>query len=77
MTRQGSYLAQRIKELRKSKKLTQGQLGEIFGSPKQTVWSWENGDAAPALPLLIQLADYFQVSLDYLTGRTDSPEVRK
>lgn len=70
MPTHNSYLARRIKELRKSKKLTQGQLGEIFGSPKQTVWSWENGDAAPTLPLLIQLADYFEVSLDYLVGRS-------
>lgn len=53
------------------------QLGEQVGSTKATIGNFENGNKKPSLDLLIKLADYFEVSIDYLVGRTDNPDVNK
>jgi transcriptional regulator with XRE-family HTH domain len=68
-------LGERVKELRKSKNLLQKQLAEILGLKSDTVIRLENGTRRPSLDKLIMLADYFDVSLDYLVGRTDKREV--
>ena len=49
------------------------QLGNEFGTTKQTVFKWENGITVPPLSVVCALADYFNVSLDYLVGRDDVP----
>ena len=57
--------------MREDADLSQEQLAQMLGI-RQTVYSrYERGYQTIPLPLLIQLADYYQVSLDYLTGRTD------
>ncbi len=61
----------RLKSLRLEKNLTLEQLGAIFGVTKQTVSRWETGDRLPSIEIVYILAEYFNVSLDYLTGRTD------
>ena len=61
----------RIKELRKEKGITQEYLGLCLGVSTSNINSYESGRVAPSLPKLIALADYFDVSLDYLVGRTD------
>jgi Predicted transcriptional regulators len=63
----------RIKELRIQKGLTQQQLGELVGSDKKAVNHWEKERNAANLETLWQLADYFQCSLDFLVGRSDTP----
>lgn len=64
----------RIKELRKSKKITQDELGFILGlSGKSAISNYENGYSTPDNDMLKKIADYFQVSTDYLLGRTDDP----
>ena len=57
-------IGEKISELRKGKKMTQEQLAEIMHVSSQAVSKWENDLSIPDLPILIQLADYFQVSLD-------------
>ena len=64
---------ERLKELRLSKNLTLEQLGSLFNVTKQTTSRWETGDRIPSIEIICVLADYFDVSLDYLTGRTDEP----
>ncbi len=64
----------RLKELRLQNKLTLEQLGSIFNVTKQTTSRWETGDRIPSIEIICVLADYFNVSLDYLTGRTDVPD---
>lgn len=59
-----------LKELRLSKNLTLEQLGKTFSVTKQTVSRWENGNRLPPLDVVVSLADYFDVSLDYLVGRS-------
>jgi transcriptional regulator with XRE-family HTH domain len=67
----------RLKELRSSKKLTLEQLGKELGVIKQTIGHWESGIRLPNLEMTVSIADYFNVSLDYLVGRTNTPEIRK
>lgn len=67
----------RLKELRLQKGLTQQLLGEFVGTNKTTVNNWEKEVAAPGIDILWHLADFFEVSLDYLVGRSnDDPAVR-
>jgi len=63
----------RLKELRKANDLTLEQLGKDIGSTKATMSNFETGQKKPSLDMIIKLADYFQVSIDYLVGRTDDP----
>jgi transcriptional regulator with XRE-family HTH domain len=71
-----SIFSRRLQELRLQKGLSQQQLGGFFNAPKQTVHSWEKGQAAPTMLKLCELADILEVSLDYLVGRSDNPVPR-
>lgn len=61
----------RLKQLRESKKLTQSDMAKILDITLQSYQRFEYGSRRPSLDVLIALADYFQVSLDFLVGRTD------
>lgn len=61
----------RIKELRKEKKLTQTQLGNIINLNQTAIGKYERGELEPSIKTLISLSNYFEVSLDYLLGRSD------
>ena len=69
--------SERIKELRLEKNLTQTQLGEIIVVKHFSLYSYEKGRACPEMKSLVALADYFDVSMDYLAGRTDKREVNR
>lgn len=64
-------LGQRLKELRKDKKLTQRQLSEILKINSVTYLHYEKGEREPPLPLLADMAIYYGVSVDYLLGLKD------
>ena len=72
-----STFSERIKELRLEKNLTQTQLGEIIGVKHFSIYSYEKGRACPEMRGLVALADYFEVSMDYLAGRTDKRETNR
>ena len=61
----------RLKELRKQRNLTQKDLAKILGVYPQSVGYYENNINKPDPDMLIKIADYFQVSVDYLLGRED------
>ncbi|MDE7058384.1 MAG: helix-turn-helix domain-containing protein [Lachnospiraceae bacterium] len=63
----------RLKELRQKQKISQQKLAEHFHISQQSIWKYENGLAEPDICTLIQFADYFQTSVDYLIGHTDNP----
>lgn len=65
----------RLKELRKSVDITQAQLADTLHERRATLSNYENKNVYPGFNMLIKLADYFHVSVDYLTGRTDDYEV--
>ena len=53
------------------------QLGKEIESTRGTIGNFENGNKKPSLDMLIKLADYFNVSIDYLIGRTDDPKLHQ
>lgn len=61
----------RIRELRKERGLTQEQLGKVLGVVKSTISLYESGKSTPDDEIKIKIADYFDVSLDYLLGRSN------
>ena len=60
-----------IRELRKERKMTQTQLAELLATTQDTVSLWELGKSYPDIPSLVRLCDIFDVSADYLLGRSD------
>ncbi len=63
---------ERLRKLRKEKKITQGDLANLLGISQQAVGKWETDKSFPDRETLMYLADYFDVSLDSLIGRKDS-----
>ena len=60
-----------LKELRNEKHLTGEELGKALSVTKVAISNWENGNRTPDTDMLKKIANYFDVSLDYLLGRTD------
>ena len=69
--------AVRLRDLRNSKGLTMLQLADAIGTTKATISNFENAQRNPSLEMLIKLADYFNVSIDFLVGRTNDPTFHK
>ncbi len=63
----------RLKELREAKRMSQLQLGLALGLNQNSISRYESGEREADYTTLIRIADYFDVSLDYLLGRTDDP----
>lgn len=61
----------RLRELRKEHGLTLRELGDTINTSNQNISNWEVGRSNPNIKYLIALADYFNVSIDYLVGRSD------
>lgn len=61
----------RLKELREKQGLTQGEIGAHLGTVKQTVHNWEALSRLPSVETIWDLADFFDVSIDYLVGRKE------
>ena len=71
-------IGQYLKNLRKSKNLTQEELSEKLGVSRRSVSRWETGNNLPDLDLLIELADFYDVDLrDMLTGNTEDASMDK
>ena len=64
-----TIFSKRLKKLRKNKGLKQQELAEILGIKRNTYSDWENGKTEPRFDNLVKLADFFNVSLDWLFGR--------
>ena len=68
--------AERIKQLRKKKGISQSELAEVIGVKNNTVSTWERGTRKPDFEALNLLSDYFEVSFDYILGSSDKEEAR-
>ena len=66
-----NFFGEKLKELRIEKGLSQRKLGEIFNVCNQTVSFWESGSREPDMDMLVEIAEYFGVSVDFLLGRKD------
>ena len=67
---------ERLKLLRKEKKLTQVQVAEFLKVTKTQISDIENGKSGTNLDRFYQLCEFYQVSADYLLGITDDPTWR-
>lgn len=66
-------IGNRLTNLRKQKKLTQQELSKRLKIARTTYSGYENGSREPDYATLKKIADFFEVSTDYLLGRTDDP----
>lgn len=66
-----AYFAQRLKQLRTARKLTQTRLAELLEVSPRVYSRWETGGVTPAFDTILRLADTLGVSLDELAGRKD------
>ncbi len=67
----------RLKEIRKSKGISQLKLAMDLNANQNTISRYETGEREPGINELIKIADYFNVSIDYLLERTDIPDVNR
>ena len=67
----------RIRDLREERDMTQAQMGRILACSQRVYSNYERGDLDIPTAVLIRLADYYDVSVDYLLGRTDNPRTNR
>ena len=65
--------SERLKALKQAKNTTSVAIALHLGIAKQSVHTWETMKTLPSADKMVELADYFDVSLDYLVGRSDDP----
>ena len=64
----------RLKELRKQRNISQLKLAMELNMNQNSISRYETGEREADYATLIKFADYFDVSIDYLLGRTDNPK---
>lgn len=69
-----TIVGKRLKELRVNERYTQTQIAEMCGVTQATVGRYETSMAEPPLDKLLWYANKFEVSLDYIFGRTNNPK---
>lgn len=70
-------LYQRIRELREDHDLTQVQMGKILSCSQRVYSNYERGESDIPTEILIKLADFYEVSVDYLLNRTEQMQMTK
>lgn len=70
-------LYQRIRELREDHDLTQVQTGKILSCSQRVYSNYERGELDIPTEILIKLADFYEVSVDYLLNRTEQMQMTK
>lgn len=68
-------LGRRLAELRQEKGLTLVEAAEVFHSCRSSISAYENDTRRPSLKLLIDFADYYGVTVDYLLGKSDDRNI--
>lgn len=69
-----SVFAERIRQRRKSLKLTQERLAELLGMTHKDIWEYEKGVRQPRALMVVSLAHALNTTTDWLLGLTDNPE---
>ena len=67
-------IGQRLRTLREGIKLSQAKLGKLIDTTQANINKYESGKTTPPAETFLWYADYFDVSLDYIYGRTDKPQ---
>ena len=66
-----------LRKLRKERRLTQSELQAAIGVDRTLISKYETGERVPPVDVLVALADYYGVSVDYILRRTDKPELNQ
>ena len=75
--KQMKILGERMKQLREESGFSQNKLAKLVGLPQSSINRYESGFSNPTPETLVWYADYFDVSLDFLFGRTDKPQGKR
>ena len=67
-------VGQRLRSLREGVRLSQNKIAKLIGTAQSTVNRYESGNGEAPYKTLLWYVDYFDVSLDYIFGRTDQPQ---
>ena len=73
----GDVMKNRLKELRKNRGYTQISLQMQTGIEQALLSKFENGDRIPPTETLLRLAEFYNVSIDYILYRTDKPDINR
>lgn len=73
----GDVMKNRLKELRKSRGYTQVSIQMQTGIEQALLSKFENGERIPPTETLVRLAEFYNVSIDYILFRTDKPELNR
>ena len=73
----GDVMQNRLRELRKSRGYTQVSVQMQTGIEQALLSKFENGERIPPTETLIRLADFYNVSIDYMLYRTNKPEINR
>lgn len=71
-----TQITHRLSALRNDKGLSQKALAQLSNMSVKTYWQYEHGVNKPGLDALITIANFYNVSIDYLVGRDDIPNRR-
>lgn len=77
MSLEGDILKNNLKLLRKSKGYTQLAVQMKTGIEQALLSKFENGERVPPTETLVRLADFYNVSIDYILCRTNNPNIQK
>lgn len=69
-----NMIGERCRALREASKLSQKEMATILGISQPSMNRYENGISSPSPEVLTAIADYFDVSMDYIYGRTENPQ---
>lgn len=69
-----TILAQRLRQCRKDRRLSQREVGIYCDITEKAYQNYELGAREPKITILMRIAEFYKVSLDYLVGLTDNPE---
>ena len=72
--KKNTLFASVLRNLMNDRKSTQEDLAKVTGKTRQTVSQYTNGISEPSYETLVKIADYYDVSIDYLLGRTGDPK---
>lgn len=72
-----NILKERIKSVRSNNHLSQEQAAHIIGDKQSTYWNYESGNSIIPISKLYLLAKFYNISIDYFTGKTDDKNIQK
>lgn len=76
MEKKPAIVAKRLTELREGIRISQARLAAVFDIDQPAIFRYENAQSFPPYGVLMQYAEFFNVSLDYIFGKTDDPQGR-